>query len=67
MKRFKKVVVLVLCLVSALSLVVQAAEEVITLEVAVEQPEYEAQCIAIWDIFLGTTCISCKDCRRRPA
>lgn len=52
MKRFKKVVVLVLCLVSALSLVVQAAEEVITLEVAVEQPEYEAQCIAIWDIFL---------------
>jgi len=52
MKRFEKVVVLVLCLVLALSLVAETAEKAVTLEVAVEQPEYEAQCIAIWDIFL---------------
>lgn len=50
MKRFEKVVVLVLCLVLALSLAAQAAE-VITLEVAAEQPEYEAQERAIWDLF----------------
>jgi len=50
MKRFEKVFVLVLCLVLALSLAAQAAE-VITLEVAAEQPEYEAHERAIWNIF----------------